>query len=155
MKTKKVKKNMIHGACFVVLFWMSCVALLFWIVLLKTNHMQWIFEVMAGLCCICFVLEIMTYFMQVHTFKRWMERMQQMPEDINQAIFHEVDSHYALAEQWLVYHRGNLYMPFYKDSIGAIQYDGHHIRIQEKQTHDIFVYKANNNVYHALLEWAK
>lgn len=152
MITKRVKRNIVGSHCLLVLFWMCVLTLFLWLILLKTNQTQYIWYVVSGSVGITCILEVVAYVHALSVYRKWLNRVKDTNMDVTH--FTMIDNHYSVSSDWLVYHTGNVYIPFLKNNIDTIQYDGHRLMIQEKGVDSAYVYKATSIVYHALQKWA-
>ena len=70
----------------------------------------------------------------------------------NQEVF-QTYKHFSLSNQWLVYHKGNDFVPFLRQNIVSIYFDGKKILIDEADKNGVFVLNGNAKENQMIQDW--
>lgn len=151
MITKKIKKNICNTIVGKNIVIWSVVMLLLWAALLplhETSHSPMI--LLSGLGVLV-VLVVMSYMYGLKEYHKITKRIE-MVEQFNEERF-QTYKHFSLSNQWLVYHKGNEFVPFFRKNIGSIYFDGKNILIDEADKNGVFVLKSDVKENQIIQDW--
>lgn len=151
MVTKKIKKDICNSLVGKNIVLWSIVMLLLWTVLLplhETSHSPMI--LLSGLGVLV-VLVAMSYMYGLKEYHKITKRIG-MVEQFNKERF-QTYKHFSLSNQWLVYHKGNEFVPFFRKNIGSIYFDGKNILIDEADKNGVFVLKSDVKENQIIQDW--
>lgn len=151
MVTKKIKKDICNSLVGKNIVLWSIVMLLLWTVLLplhETSHSPMI--LLSGLGVLV-VLVVMSYMYGLKEYHKITKRIE-MVEQFNEERF-QTYKHFSLSNQWLVYHKGNEFVPFFRKNIRSIYFDGKNILIDEADKNGVFVLKSDVKENQIIQDW--
>lgn len=151
MVTKKIKKDICNSLVGKNIVLWSIVMLLLWTVLLplhETSHSPMI--LLSGLGVLV-VLVVMSYMYGLKEYHKITKRIG-MVEQFNKERF-QTYKHFSLSNQWLVYHKENEFVPFFRKNIGSIYFDGKNILIDEADKNGVFVLKSDVKENQIIQDW--
>lgn len=129
MITKRIKKNICNTIVGKNIVIWSVVMLLLWAALFPLHETsQSISFVFVGMIILA-VLILMSYVYGCKEYRKFTKRIVSV-EAFNQEVF-QTYKHFSLSNQWLVYHKGNEFVPFLRQNIVSIYFDGKKILIDE------------------------
>ena len=125
--------------------------LLLWAALLPLHETsQSISFVFVG-TIILTVLILMSYVYGCKEYRKFTKRIVSV-EAFNQEVF-QTYKHFSLSNQWLVYHKGNEFVPFLRQNIVSIYFDGKKILIDEADKNGVFVLNGNAKENQMIQDW--
>ena len=151
MVTKKIKKDICNSLVGKNIVLWSIVMLLLWTVLLplhETSHSPMILLSGLGVLVVLIVMSYMYGLKEYHTITKRIGMVEQFNEERFQTY-----KHFSLSNQWLVYHKGNEFVPFFRKNIGSIYFDGKNILIDEADKNGVFVLKSDVKENQIIQDW--
>ena len=97
------------------------------------------------------VLILMSYVYGCKEYRKFTKRIVSV-EAFNQEVF-QTYKHFSLSNQWLVYHKGNEFVPFLRQNIVSIYFDGKKILIDEADKNGVFVLNGNAKENQMIQDW--
>ena len=97
------------------------------------------------------VLILMSYVYGCKEYRKFTKRIVSV-EAFNQEVF-QTYKHSSLSNQWLVYHKGNEFVPFLRQNIVSIYFDGKKILIDEADKNGVFVLNGNAKENQMIQDW--
>ena len=97
------------------------------------------------------VLILMSYVYGCKEYRKFTKRIVSV-EAFNQEVF-QTYKHFSLSNQWLVYHKGNEFVPFLRQNIVSIYFDGKKILIDEADKIGVFVLNGNAKENQMIQDW--
>lgn len=151
MITKKIKKNICNTIVGKNIVIWSVVMLLLWAALLPLHETsQSILFVFVGMIILA-VLILVSYVYGCKEYRKFTERIVSV-EAFNQEVF-QTYKHFSLSNQWLVYHKGNEFVPFLRQNIVSIYFDGKKILVDEADKNGVFVLNGNAKENQMIQDW--
>ena len=97
------------------------------------------------------VLILVSYVYGGKEYRKFTERIVSV-EAFNQEVF-QTYKHFSLSNQWLVYHKGNDFVPFLRQNIVSIYFDGKKILVDEADKNGVFVLNGNAKENQMIQDW--
>lgn len=151
MVTKKIKKDICNSLVGKNIVLWSIVMLLVWAVLLPLHETSQSPMILFIGVIVLVVLIVMSYMYGLKEYHKVTKRIG-MVEQFNEERF-QTYKHFSLSNQWLVYHKGNEFVPFFRKNIGSIYFDGKNILIDEVDKNGVFVLKSDVKENQIIQDW--
>ncbi len=151
MVTKKIKKDICNSLVGKNIVLWSIVMLLLWTVLLPLHETSQSPMILLTGLGVLVVLIVMSYMYGLKEYHKITKRIG-MVEQFNEERF-QTYKHFSLSNQWLVYHKGNEFVPFFRKNIGSIYFDGKNILIDEADKNGAFVLKSDVKENQIIQDW--
>lgn len=151
MVTKKIKKDICNSLVGKNIVLWSIVMLLVWAVLLPLHETSQSPMILFIWVIVLVVLIVMSYMYGLKEYHKVTKRIG-MVEQFNKERF-QTYKHFSLSNQWLVYHKENEFVPFFRKNIVSIYFDGKNILIDEADKNGVFVLKSDVKENQIIQDW--
>jgi hypothetical protein len=149
MITEKIKRNIKNELLGWTMFWWAIVMICVWMVLPSFDYTKHLMVLLLGSVIVLACLLLIAYIVSIRKCKTVTKRIS---NDINQEAF-QCYNRYALSTNWMIYHKRNRFIPFKKENIRSLYYDGKNILVDDAETNGVYVIPCNAKMNQTLQDW--